>query len=380
MSSIPDILCTFVGDIRRDSRLLRMARSLAGRYRVGVLALGKDNDTFMVDDVTVTQWAHLDDGSLRRSLRVFWKEGSAFAATSGARLFLASDLYSLPAASGAAKRLGARLLYDSREWYRAIAALTRRPLTQMFWTLIERRHAARADAVLTVNDTIAGRLRESMPGKDVVVLRNYPAWKVAARTTMLRDRLRIDEGQTVVLSQGGLQEGRGAIPLIDAIARLDAHHLVFLGDGAFRDRIRMHAEEIGAPHRVHIVSDVTADELGAWTASADIGCCIVEALGESYTAALPNKLFEYIAAGVPVVASDFPEIGAVVRAGGYGVTVDPRDPSAIADAIARLAPTGALHRDCVSRCRSADVLWEKEEGTLLSLVERLLDHSSAAAR
>jgi glycosyltransferase involved in cell wall biosynthesis len=240
--------------------------------------------------------------------------------------------------------------------------------------MTERRHLPRCNAGLTVNESIARLLRARYPGKEVAVLHNFPAWAPPSRTNKLRTLLRIPETEIILLSQGGLQAGRGSGVLVDALKDLENHCLVFLGSGAMREEILRHASERGVMNRVHIVDDVRSDELGSYTASADLGLCVIENHGESYYLSLPNKLFEYIAAGLPVVASAFPEISAVVSAEQIGLTIDPGDPTAIAGAIRRLAPTGELYGSCAERCLAARKRyhWSVEEDRLVSLVGGVL--------
>jgi glycogen synthase len=382
MTSPPKILCTFVGEVARDSRLLRMARSLADLYTVEILALGESDRSYHVDGIFVKEYARRDRGSLRRSLRGFRSDSRAYAGQSGASLFMASDLYSLPVAARAARRNRIPLLYDSRELYSSIAALAGRPLTQMYWSYLERRLARLSTAIITVNASIADILIAKFPSVRVVVLRNYPAWQRSFKTDALRRRLSIPDDEVIVLSQGGLQPGRGAFPLIDALGLLSGHRLVFLGSGGYRDAILNRALDRGVAERVSVITDVSADELGEYTASADVGCCLIENLGASYYASLPNKLFEYIAAGVPVVGSDFPEISRVIESEKVGVTVDPGDAKAIAKAIERLLPKGDLHMMCSANCLAAQgrYRWETEGTRLLSLVAAAIDQAASGSR
>ena len=374
MPSPPGILFSFVGDVTRDSRILRMARTLASRYAVTILSLSDREKSCTVDDIRVFQSPYKDPGSLRRSLTAFWREGVRIASDLRADLFIASDLYSLPIASRAARMQSKPLLYDSRELYSSIAALKTRTMTQFFWKIVERRHASRAAAIMTVNESIAERLRQRYAGQAIVTVHNYPSWTAGTKTNMLRERLSISPDQTLLLSQGGLQAGRGSIPMIEALALLENHRLVFLGSGSFEQEILQHAIRTGVADRVYVLADVASDELRSYTASADIGLCLIENLGESYYLSLPNKLFEYIAAGVPVVGSRFPEIDGIIAPDGIGLSVDPGSPGAIAEAIGRLHPSGECHGQCVRNCLTARAKyqWEREEGALLTLVDRVL--------
>jgi glycosyltransferase involved in cell wall biosynthesis len=131
--------------------------------------------------------------------------------------------------------------------------------------------------------------------------------------------------------------------------------------------------------RVHVLGAVPPAELLEWVASADVGAMPVQATTMNLRLSTPNKLFECLAAGTPVVASDFPAIRGIVvgdPGGVLGAVCDPGDVGAIAEAICsilRLAPAdlAELHR----RCRqAADERWnwEIEATTLLAVYEEVL--------
>ena len=111
---------------------------------------------------------------------------------------------------------------------------------------------------------------------------------------------------------------------------------------------------------------------GTYTASADIGLCIPENLGLSYFLSLPNKLFEYVAAGLPVIGSNFPEIANIIHEWHVGLTAEADDPGTIALAVRTLLDDTELYESMRTRCRSAAGIlnWEKERGSLLEIVSR----------
>ncbi|MBN1447376.1 MAG: glycosyltransferase, partial [Bacteroidetes bacterium] len=125
--------------------------------------------------------------------------------------------------------------------------------------------------------------------------------------------------------------------------------------------------------RVHVLPAVPSEELQQWTASADIGLCMIENLGSSYFLSLPNKLFEYIAAGLPVVGSDFPEIGRVLRESGSGVAVAP-EAGLVAEAVHTLIDEPAalqrLHEN--SRAAAAVYHWDREKPAFQEILAEIL--------
>ncbi|MDT8325525.1 MAG: glycosyltransferase [Bacteroidota bacterium] len=388
MSRRPQICFTFVGTVSRDSRLRRFARAAAAIADVSVLTL-TDEPAATLHGVAIVSIPR--GPSLRSALPRFWRMGAdalpaggadALPAggadalpAGGADLYIAADLYSLPLAARLAAAGSSGLIYDSRELYRAIAALEGRRLMQGFWSALERRYARRAHAVLTVNDSIAEILRAEFD--DVRVLHNYPDAvedRASNGSNRLREALGIPADQRILLSQGGLQRGRGALLCVNALAQVDAAALVFLGDGPLRDEILLHARVHGVEDRVHVHPAVPSDELLSWTAGADVGLCMIENLGRSYYLSLPNKLFEYMAAGLPVVGSDFPEIGRVLRASGAGIPVPADNPDALAESLRQLLADSARLEEL--RQRSVDARtayqWQSEETLFRSLLEEQL--------
>ena len=148
---------------------------------------------------------------------------------------------------------------------------------------------------------------------------------------------------------------------------------VLLGDGPCEAALRQQAEDLGLAARVRFIPRVPFDQLHAYTCSADVGLCLIKGTGRSFYHSLPNKLFEYMMAGLPVVASDFPEMQRVVAETGCGITVPPTDKGAVQQAIAGLLGDA----DRLARCRRASLTaaerynWEAEAPRLLEAYQTL---------
>lgn len=371
MSGSARIVWTFVGDPSRDSRLLRAARALAPFGAPTILALGAPPQS--IPDLDIRMQPLRDPASLRRSLMYAWRNDAAWSALDAPRLVVASDLYTLPLAARIARRHGVPLVYDARELYSAIAALHGRPLMQHFWTQLERWQMRHVAITLTVNDAIADDLRRRFPRVPVDVIHNYPDQPYPATRERIHRALGLDPSTPILLSQGGLQEGRGAMLALGAFARMGEGVLVYLGAGPLAAHITAEAARLGCADRVHVVPAVPSDELLEWTASATLSLVLIESRGRSYELSLPNKLFESIAAGVPVVASELPEIARVVRATGAGVLVAP-EVDAVAGALAALLADPARIAAMRERCHAVrdTYRWSGEAVRLRELVGDLL--------
>jgi glycosyltransferase involved in cell wall biosynthesis len=205
----------------------------------------------------------------------------------------------------------------------------------------ERRMVARTAAMVTINDVCGAELRRRLRADRIVVVHNCPPrWTPPDPP---EDRIRrataIPADAPVVLCHGGFQAGRGVEETAEAMRRpgLEAAHLVFLGRATpIVDAVVADFPDRG---RVHVLPPVPPDQVVAWVAGADVDVMVLLPVDLNHVVSTPNKLFESIAAGVPVVSSDFPARRAIVAddpAGPLGELCDPADPAAIAAAIRRI--------------------------------------------
>jgi glycosyltransferase involved in cell wall biosynthesis len=273
----------------------------------------------------------------------------------------------------AARRCGARLVYDSHELATGV------PYRGGAWPTVvaaaERLGAPRADATIAVSDGIAARLGERYRlRRPPATIRNLPDLPPpgAAPAPDLRRTLGIGDAP-LVLHQGAVADGRGCEILLRALDLLPEAHLLYLGaEGPYAARLRKLAGESAAAGRCHFLDPVPPEALLSHTAQADVGVSLLADSCENHRLALPNKLFEYIAAGLPVVVSDLPEASRLVRARGIGWCADGADPGSVAaalrKALAQRDDEGLRKR----LARSASELsWEREKQRLLAVYDSL---------
>jgi glycosyltransferase involved in cell wall biosynthesis len=226
----------------------------------------------------------------------------------------------------AARLTGARLIYDSHELATSV------PYRERSWAwlvgAIERLVVRRCDAVITVSEGIAARLAERYRLRDVpAVVRNVSALDDGGHGG-LRARLGLAPGDPLVLHQGAPAPDRGCDVLVAAMGHLPGVQLAFLGDPepGYGELLAVEIARRELSDRVTMLPSVALEELLAWTAEADIGVSLLQDTCENHRLALPNKLFEYIAAGVPIVAADLPEARRLIDAYGVGWCTAPDDP------------------------------------------------------
>jgi glycosyltransferase involved in cell wall biosynthesis len=272
----------------------------------------------------------------------------------------------LPGLIGA-RLAGARLVYDSHELATGV------PYRDGGWARfvagIERLAVPRAAAVITVSEGIADRLTERyrLRGRPVVV-RNVCALPAAAPPGRLRA---VVGNAPLILHQGAAAPDRGCEVLIRALALVPGAHLVFLGDEGepgFTAGLRELVAASGVAERVHFLASEPPERLLASTAEADVGVSLLQDTCENHRLALPNKVFEYLTAGVPVVVSDLPELRRLVDEYGIGWAVPPADPEAVA---AGLRAALAARGDAALRARGENAArglsWREERRRLLAV-------------
>ncbi len=277
----------------------------------------------------------------------------------------------LPGIIGA-RLTGADLVYDSHELATSVPYRDR--AWAWFVAAIERLVVPRCAAVITVSDGIARRLRARYGlAVEPTVVRNVSGLEIAGRGG-LRLRMGLDAHTSLVLHQGAPAPARGCEVLIEAVARLDGVHLAFLGDpeDGYAEELRAAIRECGVANRVRLLPSVPLAELLAHTAEADVGVTLLQDTCENHRLALPNKLFEYIAAGVPVVASALEETERLIDSHGVGWCSPPEDPEALAQVIALALREGrdpAL-KERIQRA-GQELCWAREQDRLLGLYRRL---------
>jgi glycosyltransferase involved in cell wall biosynthesis len=269
-----------------------------------------------------------------------------------------------------------RIAYFSMEYFAELPSLRAKPLKRLVWRALERWAVTGAASAATVCDGIAGHLRNDfrMP---VITVRNVPP-RAAARSepgseargkSALHVRCGLDAGVPILIYQGMLQEGRGLETAVRALRSTPSIHLAVIGGGPLLEPLRALAAAQGCADRIHFTGEVDFRELAELTRGAFAGLAPFQALSASYLYSLPGKLFEYIQAGVPVIATSLPEIRKVVEGYGVGICLDEYTPESLAAALIRMRGEPGLREGLLRNLpkAQAELCWEAEESRYLSL-------------
>jgi glycosyltransferase involved in cell wall biosynthesis len=271
------------------------------------------------------------------------------------------------------------VVYDARDIYVHARNIARLPgPARRLFAWVEKRWARAAARVMTVNRPYAEVMeRRFGPPRPAIVLNcSYRREPPAERPRRFHEALALSENARIVLYQGGLAPHRGIEELIAALPLLTGNiHLCLLGYGPLETAFAEEARRDVRRGRLHVLPAVPPTELLDWVASADIVAMPIQPSTLNHRLTTPNKLFEAMAAGVPVVASDLPGMAPIVNETGCGVVCDPTDPAAIAEAIRSIFALPAAERDAMSRraleAAAGRYSWEAQVDVLLDEYGRL---------
>jgi glycosyltransferase involved in cell wall biosynthesis len=277
----------------------------------------------------------------------------------------------------------ARLVYDSHEIFLETGTAERLPgALRRALSGYERWLTRGAVALITVNDHYAKVLARRLRPRRILIVRNCPPrWTSPDPPVVgLREVTGVPESVPLVLYHGGFTRHRGIEQLADAMLQpgLESAHLALLGFGGIRDELADLVAEPRFGGRLHLLDAVPPGELLDWVAGADVDVIPLQHSTLNHWLCTPNKLWESLAAGVPVVVSDFPAMRPIVLddpSGALGAVCDPADPTSIADAVRAIVDRTPEARDELRRrCLEAAHErwnWEHESATLIELYAEL---------
>jgi len=290
----------------------------------------------------------------------------------------ANDLDTLLPAWAASRLCRARLIYDSHELWLGSARYLRETgfVGRLRDRLVERRLIRRADAVIAVTPGRIGAMERMYPGLHIDLVENcpYPA-PDRRRSSYLDDVLGGGEGP-IVLYQGAISFERGLENLIDACGLLPrgSVRVVMIGPDMTSGILPGMAKARDVNGVLSILPAVPSERLPEVTASADMGLILFQNTCPNHYYSLPNKLYEYMMAGLPIIASDLPEMSDLIMRERCGVLVDPEDSGAIAGRILELASDPGLREEMGERGRRAALeryTWRDQEASLLGVYSRV---------
>jgi glycosyltransferase involved in cell wall biosynthesis len=304
------IVLSVVNDTYTDQRVHKMAQSLSKMGHL-VTIVGRKSKQI----ISQPEYAKIV------RFRMIFKKSFAFYAEYNFKLFFfllfskvdiltANDLDTLLPNYLVSKIRKKRLIFDSHELFVESPEIISRKNVQKFWKWIERFCLKGIDAGITVSEPIAEYYTKKCK-KDFVVIRNLPYLyhKTVAEVSLPE----YFYNENIVLYQGHLNIGRGLEMAIDAFKHIDNACLAIIGVGDIEKELKERVRRLKLENKVFFTGRVSPEIIHEYTVKATLGLSIEQKLGKNYEYALPNKLFDYIHAGVPVIVTDLPEMKKVVE-------------------------------------------------------------------
>lgn len=306
----------------------------------------------------------------------------------------ANDYSTLFPARRIAHETGARLVYDSHELWletvnqffptdapppKALAFRMIVGLCRMVGNWEEPRLIQGVDVLITVNESYAKVLRDRFDREEVAVVLNCPRWTEVQRSDRIRRELGLAATDRIVLYQGVMNAGRGLAELIESARHFpEGVRLVMLGHGTLEAALRKRVQDSGLGDRVFLLGSVPQADLAQWTASADLGVLILDPINRSKRLALANKIFEYMAAGIPILATDLPENRRILDRCECGWLVPSKEPLALAEHVSKILEDRAEMRRRGANGRAwfeQRYNWDSESERLLAALDGLVPNA-----
>ena len=249
----------------------------------------------------------------------------------------ANDLDTLIANRLASVFKNVPLVYDSHEYFTGVPEIQDRPLVKSVWKQIEKIAFPGIKTMITVNDSIAGLYREEY-GKEMTVLRNVPLKPdlppLTGSLSEERSRLGLPSDKKIIILQGsGINIDRGAEEAVLSMQYVDRAVLLILGGGDVLSILKKLVAENHLEEKVLFRNRMPYEEMMLYTRLCDLGLTLDKDTNINYRFSLPNKVFDYIHSGIPVLASRLPEVEKIVAGYDIGGFTESHDPEAIAAAI-----------------------------------------------
>lgn len=398
MSDRPQIAVLLHGNILQDYRVKKMISTLLKEYAVDLFYLGKRDEAFEKAE-NLTLFPQVKKGGFKQKLIAHTRFTKEYLSLKDAVLktgksydiIWSNDLPTLLPAVKCAEALNAKLVYDSHEIYtetlnQFFPKEASFPKNVIFKNLLGfmRKHGKKmenellkkTDLIISVNESLVNHFDSIYSIPKPLVVMNFPFSNVPKATPHdFRAEYNWSEKDIIFLYQGALNAGRGLELLIKSFQHTPQNHkLVVLGGGPLKSKLKSLSDRLNLNGKVQFHPLVSLEVLPGYTMGADIGINLLEDLNLSKKLASPNKLFEYIHAGIPVVCSDSIENNKVLKQFRIGVST-PNDEQSIVKAMETVIndflQNSEKHASVFENAKE-HFSWEKQEIEILNNVGQLL--------
>lgn len=321
-----------------------------------------------------------------KRFRMIFKKGFLFYAFFNLRLFIflllnkydllvSNDLDTLLPNFMVSKLKRLPLVYDSHEYFTGVPEIQNRPLVKWIWKRIEKSVFPALMHVMTVSESIALQYEKEYHYRPLTI-RNC-AVKTANIIPFSRQEFGIRSDDLLLILQGtGINIDRGGEELIEAVKLTEGVSLLIIGSGDEYTNLIEKTESLQLSSRIKFIPKVPWHTLMKYTRSADAGLSLDKNTNLNYHFSLPNKLFDYLSAGIPVISTDLPEIAKIINEFRCGILIAKPDPEEISSVIKKLRDNKVLLKELKANAVAASesINWEKESMNVEKLYRSIIDN------
>ena len=352
------IFVAVTNDISTDYRVHKVCNYLISKgFEVQVYGRVLPNTIEVERNYTIIRKKHFFNNDFwfyaEFNIRLFF-----FLLTRSYHYILANDLDTLPACFIASKLKKTNLVYDSHELFSEGPELEGRTFVKNFWRKLEDYFLPKIKNAYTVSNSIAEFYHKKYDNT-MGVIRNVPLKNISYQ----KEEVTFPTKNKTILYQGVLNPGRGLKPMIKALHLIPNLDVIIIGYGKVERELKQFVAKENLLDRVFFLGRIERHKLINYTKKATLGMVLEEPLGLSFKFSLPNKLFDYIHAELPIVAGNLPEISAIIKKYEVGVIVKDYEPETLAKVITDLLnePKKLTSiKDNQKKAKEA-LSWEKEQ-------------------
>ena len=287
-------------------------------------------------------------------------------------LFYANDLDTLAPMFLLSKLKKKPLIYDSHELFCEVPELKSSRIKKSIWQKLEGYIIPKLKTCITVNDSIA-KIYEAKYNVPFYIIRNISDFD---QTFIPKSRVQLSlpEDKKIILLQGaGINVDRGAEELIDAMEFVQNAVLYIIGSGDVWENLKQKVSfNKSIQNKVVLINKLQKSELINYTFNADIGLSIDKNTNLNYLYSLPNKIFDYIQAEIPILASRLPEIENIILQYKIGDFIDDHNPKTIANKLNEMLYSQQLssYKKYLAIAKK-EITWKSEKEKLLTIIKNI---------
>lgn len=364
-------IVSVINDLVTDQRVDRACRAI----------LKKGYQVTLVGRIQAKSLTMNDRPYATHRMRLLFSRGPVFYLEYQIRLFLfllyrksdllwANDLDTLLPNFLISKLKKSAIIYDSHELFCEVPELLSNPKKRNTWKRLERWIFPKLDKIITVNQSIANIYSHEYE-KEIKVVRNIPL-KRKLEDLKTREELGLPEGKKIIILQGaGINMQRGSEEAVEAMQWVDNAILLIVGSGDVIEQLKQMRVDLALEEKVMITGKVPYEKLAQYTQIADLGLSFDKDTNLNYRFSLPNKLFDYIHADVPVLVSNLVEIVRIVKDYQIGDVIENHEPKYIAKKMQECFSNKKRYFTWTKNLKKAqsELTWDTEERKIIELIE-----------